>query len=263
MKVRLLGLDLDGTLLEPDGTIHSDVIHLVEKISNAGITVALASGRPQNDIEAIMSDNGIADRSWPAFYIANERDLYWRQASGFEPESEWNDTLREAEVRHLEKVREVVESWRANQPDAGAFVSYDDPETEQQRGFIALHGPEDERMRECQSELTPRLQRAELPMVAVRNRRIVVFRHEDICKGKTLLHGVSKLDIAPGEVLAIGDTDNDRGMLDGRYSFHAACPANADPEIQAYVRAVKGHVATEPHGRGVLEILQEVGLARD
>src|SRR3990167_7477246 len=45
MSYRLIAIDLDGTLLQKDGTIHAKDLEAVARVRRAGITVTLCTGR--------------------------------------------------------------------------------------------------------------------------------------------------------------------------------------------------------------------------
>lgn len=69
-------------------------------------------------------------------------------------------------------------------------------------------------------------------------------------KGAGVRALAARLGIPMGEVLAIGDSLNDLPLF--AVAGRVAAPANAHPEV----RARAGYVASEPYGRGVLEILR-------
>lgn len=64
--------------------------------------------------------------------------------------------------------------------------------------------------------------------------------------------------VAPGQVLAVGDSQNDADMLDGKLGFQAATVANADPEIAKVVEAAGDYLARSPRSLGVAEIVRKV-----
>ncbi|MBQ7565860.1 MAG: HAD hydrolase family protein [Oscillospiraceae bacterium] len=45
-KIRLLALDLDGTLLLPDGTLSDRAANVLQRLSDRGMLIALTTGRP-------------------------------------------------------------------------------------------------------------------------------------------------------------------------------------------------------------------------
>jgi phosphoglycolate phosphatase (TIGR01487 family) len=77
-------------------------------------------------------------------------------------------------------------------------------------------------------------------------------------RGHGKMSGVRKacdlIGISPQDVLAIGDADNDVGMLRG--CGHSAAVGNAQPAAKAAAR----FVARRDHSEGVLEALQHHGL---
>lgn len=256
MSWSLLALDLDGTLLEPDHAVLPEVVARLNTLSDAGRMIAIASGRPREDIEAIIHAAGLSgDSAWPHLFVANERDIFHRRGDRFEPDEAWNEPLLALERQNLAAIRRHIGAWLSSQPDAADFARYDDEATEDRRAIIALTGKTLERVTSCQRELNRRFAGAGVPVLGIRNRLTVVFRHESICKGRALLEAATRIGIEAGSVLAIGDSENDLGMLDGRYGFLSACPANSDDEIRRVVLANGGTVASQPCGRGVLEIV--------
>ncbi len=80
-----------------------------------------------------------------------------------------------------------------------------------------------------------------------RNCHILALYHPACCKGSLLKAVAEYYGIAPGEVLAIGDSLNDATMLDGEYGFYCGAPENADPQIRSMVLARGEKSAGERH----------------
>lgn len=256
MSWSLLALDLDGTLLEPDHTVLPGVVERIGVLSSAGRKIAIASGRPPEDIEAIIKAAGLTESaSWPHVFVANERDVFHRCSGRYVPDENWNEPLLLLERENLTTIRKHIAEWLEAQTDRADFARYDDEPVEDQRAIIALVGRNMERVLACQRELNRSFARMGVPVYGFRNRLTVVFRHASICKGRALLAAARAVGVAPEAVLAIGDSENDLGMLDGRYGFQSACPGNADELIRSVVRENAGTIASAPCGRGVLEIL--------
>ncbi|NIL55869.1 HAD family phosphatase [Salinispora arenicola] len=53
---RLLGLDLDGTLLDPDGTVTARVAEALQRAVDAGFAIAILTARPARDVPASVRD---------------------------------------------------------------------------------------------------------------------------------------------------------------------------------------------------------------
>ncbi|HON72547.1 MAG TPA: HAD family hydrolase, partial [bacterium] len=79
-------------------------------------------------------------------------------------------------------------------------------------------------------------------------------------KGNTVLTLSRHLGLLPEEVLVIGDSGNDKDMLDGRFGFRVATVSNAEPEIKETVERNGGYVAENPVSRGIIEIVNKLIL---
>lgn len=63
------------------------------------------------------------------------------------------------------------------------------------------------------------------------------------------------MNIDSSKVIAIGDGDNDLGMLDQQYASHIACPSNATEMVKQQVHAQGGYQAKGEASLGVHEAL--------
>lgn len=61
LPVRLIAMDMDGTLLNDDGQIPEENIRAMREAVEAGICLAIVSGRLPEDISYFMSDAGFMD----------------------------------------------------------------------------------------------------------------------------------------------------------------------------------------------------------
>ena len=91
MDVKLLALDLDGTVLRSDNTLSPVVGRALEKAAQSGIEVAVASGRPFGSMpREILSIDGVD------YVIAsNGAAIYHRHKRIF------SDTLRPQDVQKI------------------------------------------------------------------------------------------------------------------------------------------------------------------
>ena len=79
----------------------------------------------------------------------------------------------------------------------------------------------------------------------------------DVRLGKVncLLRITRRMGLKPEEVIAIGDSNNDRTMLDGKIGFFPASAANADEEIKRILQNNHGIIAEQSYGVRVAEII--------
>jgi hypothetical protein len=90
--VRLVALDIDGTLLEPDKTIAPELRQSLRELRGRGVELTTASGRPVDfQIELLQRYN--LTELFSAL-ITDERELYLAEGSSFVPYEEWNQKVR-------------------------------------------------------------------------------------------------------------------------------------------------------------------------
>src|SRR4030095_14566226 len=75
-------------------------------------------------------------------------------------------------------------------------------------------------------------------------------------RGLVLSELARHLQLAPDQVLAVGDSANDISMLDGRLGFVCRTTSNAGERLKEGVRQNGGYVAEGRMGAGVVEILR-------
>ncbi|MGF7013088.1 HAD superfamily hydrolase (TIGR01484 family) [Ornithinibacillus bavariensis] len=59
MTYKILFLDIDGTILNPDHTYHPKTKEAIEQVRSQGIEVFLATGRPENELKEIADELNI------------------------------------------------------------------------------------------------------------------------------------------------------------------------------------------------------------
>ncbi len=279
MTIRLVAVDMDGTILERGREVRRELVESFIGMAERGVRVTTATGRPLRFQLEILPANGLGAKvGTPQALMVDERELFLLDASAerYAPHAAWNDAIRER--------------WEALHPRAMAWLRRAELEALTRGWECALHEDE-QRMYErglptltfkdaAQAADARRWLSAEIAregegggqregmdgsMAAAlsvnRNNRLVQVQDAHAGKGN-VLHALAALwGVAPNEVLAVGDSANDFSMLDGRHGFRAGAPGNADDGIKEAVRAGGGYVAEERAGLGVLETLRSYGLA--
>ncbi len=262
-KLVAIALDLDGTLLEADGRILADTLAALAEAAAAGVYVLLATGRPPDDVAAISARTGMTAWGLPHAAVCNERDLLLQRHGVWEAVQPRNrERFAEEYALSLALHPQLV----ALHPDLAvidpAYTIYDAPRI-RARGFIEFAFATPERAETAAAVVRARVLRAHpaAPQI-VSNRRIFAVRHPAVGKGPNLAELCRLLRLDPRRVLAMGDAENDRSMLDGAFGFVAAAPANAEPGIAALVRQRGGLLARGGRGAGVAEVVRRA-LRRD
>ena len=76
--MKLVALDLDGTLLNRGGTIAEETLSEMHRLYQKGVYIAIATGRPYKDTIRFLTDNGLhPEDGYPYALVCNEREIYF------------------------------------------------------------------------------------------------------------------------------------------------------------------------------------------
>jgi hypothetical protein len=251
-----VALDLDGTLLESGGRIRDETLGVLRAAAAQGIRILLSTGRPPADIARLADHTGLSALGLPHAAVGNERDLLLRRGGEWVEVQPRNGLRQQAEHALTRALRPAVlglqEELRALDPD---YALWDEAQTAA-RGFLELHFGNAERAARAACHVRARLLDGHPARPQIMgNRTIFAIRHPDAGKGPNLAELCGLLGLRPRRVLAIGDADNDRSMLDGSWGFLPGAPGNAEPAIADLVRVAGGTVAAGARGAGVAELI--------
>lgn len=262
-KIRLLAIDLDGTLLAPDKSLSEANIEAVCQAREAGVQVVLVSARPPFGIfpiagrlgldGAMIAYNGAFGIEVPSEEVFIDRPLSRQDAvrlveiirrydlyTGYYAAMEWfvekvcKETEWEAES--LRRRPEVVEDLtHASLPGPHKLI------------IIELDEPQ--KLTPCHSEI-----RAALPRVNAHfsGENALEISDERASKGTALLLLAERMGLEPGHVAAIGDGENDLSML--QFAGTTAAVANAP----AVVREAADFVVASNQDSGVAEAIRRL-----
>ena len=187
----------------------------------------------------------------PDFIVACERDVYFlnQETKEDEVDLEWkahsdksHDDLYREHGDVIDLVKSYVESethaeWVSEEGDEAGIIAT----TVEEMDEILLY--------------TDRVISGSATLAYLRSTVYMRFTHSDFHKGSSLRRVCEKLGVSKGEVFAIGDSQNDLGMLDADYAAKIACPANAVSVVKKRVSVMNGIVASMPASEGTLEAL--------
>jgi len=259
--VKLLAVDLDGTLLEPSGMISPEALEALREAVERGVIVGTASGRSFADQLRILSANGLGPAAgYPHFLIADECKVFLLEGDRYRGLEGHNERVAERWRSTFERARELLEAEVSRLVAVGARIArvVGGEEAMERCVFAVIF--EDLASAEAEEEAMRELL-AGLPLHCVRNGRVVAVLPEGCDKGSALLKVCEVLNVHPSEVVAVGDSGNDVPMLDGRYGFKPATVQNAEEAVKRLVERLGGYVASKPRGAGVAEIVRKLLLA--
>lgn len=236
-EIKLIGFDLDGTVVEEGPLIPEDCQDILTGIAQKGVKLATASGRPLDQQYDLLKVSGLSPSTgWPHALIANESQIYLLRGEQYEPLESWNSRIRHEWMRSLPRARQIILEELARLKSAGVKVErHITDEQAESRNLIDLLFESVEDARAFSRTLSARLSKEGADLWSNRNYCLVQILHPLAGKGNTLAELMRYLGLNPGQVLVIGDSCNDLDMLDGRHGFRAAT-GFAPPRSQMQTR---------------------------
>lgn len=263
--IKLVAFDLDGTILESGLVIPEETKEVLNRVVDLGIKISTASGRKLEDQINIIDSNGLGNgRGYPHSLVVNESQIYLLDGGQYVSLDLWN--------------RKVFEEWRELYPLAEKIILEEidrlrgmgievSPhiigEVSLVRNMVAMRFKSIEEARDYEKQLREKLKSLGVPLWSNYNFSLVQILPPSAGKGNTVFALARYLNISPDEVLVIGDSGNDRDMLDGRFGFRSATVSNADPEIKEIVKSNGGYVAENPISKGIIEIINKLILEKE
>ena len=277
--IRLVALDLDGTILERGQQIQPALVQALRELGPRGIRSTAATGRPLGFQLALLQQHGLGPAAAaPSALMVDERELYLLTASVltqpttdlatgsscYQPHTAWNTCLRQ----RWETLHPLAMHWlqRAREEAAGRGWPAADhlPESEAAaRGLPTLEFQEIGHAVTICIWLAARLAAVAPDLACNRNARLVQIHDARAGKGLALAELARLWEIRPEQVLAIGDSHNDLSMLDAPRGFQVATVGNADEHVKTLVAQRRGYVAAGVAGAGVLEALAAYGVRKE
>src|SRR5256885_2382144 len=252
MKVRLLSIDFDGTLVSriSEPVLDERCMELIAELQSDGALFAINTGRSVDLLESGLTDFEFPIR--PDFILTTEREVFRRGTNGekWEPFGDWNERCARAHAELFSGAQSVL----------AEVVDFVNQNTKAQllyhsEGLEGLRAENEEEMNRI-VEFIERARGQDTKFNYQRNTIYLRFCHADYHKGAALGELARLIDIPRENIFAAGDHHNDISMLNGEVAGMPACPANAIDEVKAAVREAAGYVAKRQHGAGGHEALE-------
>lgn len=247
--IRLIGIDVDGTLVGASGVVDPAIWRAVERVRAAGIHLALSSGRPAFGLALEYAQR--LDDGWHSFqngasivHLASGRS----QSSSFPPDLVGVLIARARESGRLlelysdnDFVCESTSDW-AREHAALLGVPFDPRPFESLRGSAVrvqwLVAPAD--AAQTIAEAPAALEAAESTSPLMPDTAFIGMTRKGISKGSALRTIISDYGMSLDQVMFVGDARNDLSAL--RIVGYPVAMANADPAVLRIARHVAGDV---------------------
>ena len=291
--VRLIAVDMDGTLLGEDGKVSPRNLAALRAAEAAGIEIVVATGRRHSyamrilraldlhHASALVSSNGTVTRTlgsntvgteliarahlpsatvlWLLEHIADFRNSLVLTYDRVQPDGE--DTRGALVVEHLEELHSSIGKWMAaNEP----YIAHIRPIES------ALHPDADAPIQMMLCGTVARMANAEALLRGVPDTALHLTLHRteypardlsilDILpagcsKGAAILALAASRNIDPTQILAIGDNWNDVSMLE--IAGHAVLMANAPEDLKLLAHERGWTIGPSNAADGVAEAIE-------
>lgn len=232
MAIKLIAIDIDGTLINDQRKITPKTVAALKKASAAGVKVVLCTGRPMTGVEAYLEQLGVANKDDE--YVVSFNGGLAQSTSGnvivdhsiaFNDYADWvNYCLKEGIHSQIE-TRDYI--YTTNQ-DLSYYTIYESELVSMPVRYRSMDQMARERdqyiiAKAMMVDTKDKIDRAlaDLPQ-DLRDRFSIVrsedfyleFMHPDASKGKTLKTLSEQLGIKQDEVMALGNAQNDNSMIE-------------------------------------------------
>lgn len=266
--IRLVALDLDGTLLDCDGLISKATCQTIQQVRRGGVKVVLCTGRPFYSLAPLLKQLELtgAEEYVISFNGALLSDAQGEQILFAQPLSfEDHQTLKSLSERlqlayHVQSQKGIYTSNTTIDP----HTAYDSHLNQAPIHCVAdAHFQQLPIYKMMLVGTEEKLNRAIQQIPAAYAQRFNMMRsldcffeflHPQASKGQTLQRLAERLGIQPSEILAIGDNENDLSML--AFAGVSVAMGNAEEKIKQNADYVTKTNAEEGVRHSLLQLLK-------
>lgn len=228
MSIKLVAIDIDGTLLNSQQEITSEVFSAIQDAKKAGIKIVIATGRPISGVRAILDQLNLTE---PGDYVITfNGGLVQDAATG---EDIVKDTLTyddyldielAARRLHLPMHASTKKGIYTANRNIGKYTVY---ESVLVSSPIFYRTPEEMKQEEIIKAMMvdePEILDAAIPLLPTSlTEKYTVTKSapfyleitpKTVNKGQAIIHLAEKLGLTMDQTMAIGDQENDRSMLE-------------------------------------------------
>lgn len=251
MKIRAIFTDLDGTLLEPDGSLCAEALAEIKDLTAAGIPVCLVTSKTAPELVALLARLRLAT---PAGFENGAGIVRADGSMVLEPAAISMAELR----RHATKLRA-----RSGAP----LRTLDELDDDELHSITGLPRPALATMRDRQAtmpmlvdrEWDQRLHASMSTQPRMRLLRGNRFLHlqGDHDKNSVMKMLLSLLPRREGAVVSCGDSPNDLELL-AEAEIAVIVPSATGPSQELVDMIPNARVAAHPHGRGWATAVREI-----
>ena len=250
MSIKLVAIDIDGTLVNNNREITPEVFEAIQKAKAAGVKIVIATGRPLLGVKNILESLNLLDAG--DYVITYNGALVQATATGeafIDEPLTYDDYLDiEMESRRLKTPlhsitmstiythNRNISKYSINEAYiTGLPLKYRTAEEMAKHEIIKMmYIDEPEKLDETITKLPQRLK--ERYTIVKSTPFYLEILNKNASKGLAVQHLAEKLGISHEETMAIGDEENDRSMLEA--VGNPVVMANGNPELKKIAKYI-------------------------
>lgn len=271
--IKLLAIDLDGTLLNSQKELVAENIAAVQAAAAAGVKVVLCTGRPMTGVRPFFDQLGLSDQEYLIInngcstYETKDWSLLDSQQLTTEELRYLHETIKGNDAIQL-TIADDADNYLVVAEEASDLVAYDaglvftqplpcwleDLDDRQHTYFEVMMLGEMAELDDYQEQWDAKL--AEQFSVVRSQDYIYEILPQGASKATALEKLATKLGYTADQVMAIGDANNDIEMLS--YAKHSVAMGNSPDHI----KALAAHVTASNDDCGVARAIEELILKK-
>ena len=250
MTIKLVALDIDGTLLTSDGRVTPEVFEAIQEAKAQGVHVVLATGRPRSGVLHLLKE----------LQLDQPGDLVITFNGGLIQDAHTGETLYEEQLSYedyldieylsrklLVPMHAITKTgiYTANR-NIGKYTIHESKLVQSDLFYRTPEEMEQHTILKCMYVDEPERLEELLPAIpADFYERFTIVRSapfylellpKTVNKGFALLQLASKLNLSPDQVMAVGDQENDQAMLE--VAGLPVAMENASPELKHFAKKI-------------------------
>jgi len=251
MKVRAIFTDLDGTLLEPDGSLRAEALTEIQRLNAGGIPVCLVTSKTAEEVIGLLARLRLTT---PAGFENGAGIVLANGSVVFEEAAVTVEELRCEAVQLRERCGVTLRTMDEIEDDELASITKLPPAAipamrNRQATLPLVVAPE------CDEPLRAALPSRPRLRLLRGNRFLHLQGDHDKTSVMSLL--LSRLPLRDGVVISLGDSPNDLELL-AEAEIAVIVPSATGPSLELVQKIPRARVAPHPHGRGWAAALREI-----
>ncbi|GFH41789.1 sugar phosphate phosphatase [Lactococcus hodotermopsidis] len=265
MTIKLVAIDIDGTLVNNNREITPEVFDAVQQAKAAGVKIVIATGRPLLGVKNILSAlnlleagnyvityNGALVQATDTGEAFIDEPLTYEDYLDIETESRRLETpLHSITMRAIYTHNRNISKYTVNEAYiTGLPLKYRTAAEMSGKEIVKMmYIDEPEKLDETISKLPTRF--TERYNIVKSTPFYLEILNKNASKGLAVQHLAEKLGISHEETMAIGDEENDRSMLEAVGT--PVVMANGNPELKKIAK----HITKSNDESGVAHAINE------